>query len=524
MPGAPKRPTHRAFGSTKPDVLVRAASQDPDRVMIIDGPVQLDARTLHDQASALAHRMVDRFPEGSVISFMLPNWHEAAVIYLAATMAGMVAHPILPSLRAHDLRFMLADIDARMIFIPETYRRFEYSDMLSQVVDQIDNPPEVVVVRGRAENSAHTPYHSLFRDAAGSGQLPHPDPDGVQMIMYTSGTTGTPKGVMHSHNSLHALIQQLGKHWMIEPGDRFLVPSPISHIGGSIYAFECPLLLGTTAVLMEQWNAEEGVRHLVEQRCTHFAGATPFLIQTLEAAREAQTRLPDLKVYICGGASVPPSLIREAAEYFERAVVTRVYGSTEVPVTTVGVTDRNDVDHAAETDGQPGIATIKLADANGEPAEAGEVSAHGPQMLVGYVHPEDEAKVFDAEGYYRTGDLGRWVDGNYLVIAGRLKDVIIRQGENIAPKEIEDLLVKHPDIEDVAIVGLPDPKTGERACAVIVPAGAARPDVSTLFDYLVGEGMAKFKVPEQVEIWESLPKNDAGKVLKNKIRDILMGN
>lgn len=506
---------------TLAEVLTRTAQQQPERIVIVDGDVKLDVQTLYQQASSLAQVMAGQFPVGSVISFMLPNWHEAAVIYMAATLAGMVAHPVLPSLREHDLRFMLADIDCKMIFIPEQFRGHRCADMLTQVVNVLDTPPKVVVLRG--ECGPHIAYGSLFENVPET-TLPTPDPDAVRMIMYTSGTTGSPKGVMHSHNSIHALIQQLGTHWLIEPGDKFLVPSPISHIGGSIYAFECPLLLGTTAVLMERWEPEAGVDLLVEQRCTHLAGATPFLVHLLEAARNKGTNLPDLKVFICGGASVPPSLIREAADYFARAVVTRVYGSTEVPVMSVGVTDRNDVDHAADTDGQAGIADIKLIDSSGASSDAGEVVAKGPQMLVGYLHPEDEASVFTDDGYYRTGDLGRWVDGNYLVIAGRIKDIIIRNGENIAPKEIEDLLVNHPAINEIAIVGLPDPKTGERACAVIVANGPAQPDVAELRSFLEAKGVAKFKIPERVELWDALPKNDAGKVLKHKIQATLTGS
>ncbi len=503
---------------TLAEALARAASGDPERVLIIDGPVRIDARSLHAQASALAQTLAARFAPGSVISFMLPNWHEAAVIYLATTLAGMVAHPVLPSLREHDLCFMLKDVESRMIFIPARFRGHESAQMLTRVVQQLDTPPQVVVVRG--DRGEHIAYDSLFSGVAPQ-PLPAPDPDAVRMIMYTSGTTGSPKGVMHSHNSIHALIRQIGRHWLVEPGDRFLVAGPISHIGGSIYAFECPLLLGATAVLMERWDADEAIGHLVADRCTHFAGATPFLVQTLAAARRAQTRLPELKLFVCGGASVPPSLICEAADYFEKAVVTRVYGSTEVPVTTVGVISRSDVAHAAETDGQAGIATIRLVDGSGATAATGEVVAQGPQMLVGYVHPEDEASVFDAEGYYRTGDLGRWVDGNHLVIAGRIKDIIIRNGENIAPKEVEDLLVAHPDIAEIAIVGLPDARTGERACAVIVPRGPAQPDVASLRAYLDARGVAKFKMPEQVALWEALPKNEAGKVLKHQMRAAL---
>jgi acyl-CoA synthetase (AMP-forming)/AMP-acid ligase II len=221
--------------------------------------------------------------------------------------------------------------------------------------------------------------------------------------------------------------------------------------------------------------------------------------------------LPDLKVLICGGASVQPSLIRQAAGYFEQAAVTRVYGSTEVPVTTVGALD--DVDHAADTDGCAGIADIKLVD--------GEIRARGQQMLVGYLHSEDERESFDADGYFRTGDLGQWVDDEYLVVTGRAKDIIIRNGENISPKEVEDILVGNLGIAEIAIVGLPDERRGERACAVLVMADQPGPDVDALREVLQAHGVAKFKIPEQVVVWNALPKNDAGKVLKHQIRAAL---
>nr|CRL74967.1 AMP-dependent synthetase and ligase [Mycolicibacterium malmesburyense] len=213
-------------------------------------------------------------------------------------------------------------------------------------------------------------------------------------------------------------------------------------------------------------------------------------------------------MFICGGASVPPSLIRDATAYFEGAAVSRVYGSTEVPVTTVGSLD--DVDHAADTDGRPGIADIKLVD--------GEIRARGPQMLAGYLHPEDETASFDDEGYFRTGDLGSWVDDDFLVVTGRAKDIIIRNGENISPKEIEDILIAHPGIAEIAVVGVPDERTGERACAVVVATDRPPPDVADMRALLEEHGVARFKSPEQVVVWEALPKNDAGKVLKHRIR------
>lgn len=496
--------------ATLVDKLVAAVHETPDRVLVIERSHALTVSELYAKASILAAELSARYPSGSVISFMLPNWYEAAIIYVAITLSGMVAHPILPSLRAYDLRVMLADVESRMIFVPSSFRQHDYVAMMSEVTEALYAKLDVVVLRGDVG-----PFASFGSMLQGHAITPNKlEPDAVRMIMYTSGTTGRPKGVMHSHNSLHALIRQLGECWQIEPGDSFLVASPISHIGGSIYAFECPLLLGTTAILHESWDPVAAVADMRSYRCTHFAGATPFLIGLLAAAQDAGTRLPDLKVFICGGASVPPTLIQEAVAYFENAAVTRVYGSTEVPVTTVGTPDRLDVRHASESDGRAGIAEIKLV--------AGEVRVRGPQMFVGYLHADDEGSVFDADGFYCTGDLGRWMDDLYLVIDGRSKDIIIRNGENISPKELEDLLVASADISEIAIVGLPHEKTGEQACAVVVAAPGERPSVASLAATLAQHGVAKFKYPEHVVLWDELPKNDAGKVLKHRIKERLL--
>ncbi|MDP3674404.1 MAG: AMP-binding protein [Novosphingobium sp.] len=492
---------------TLADALDRAAARDPGRVLIVDGAVRLDAITLHRQAQVMAAALAARMAPGSVVSFMLPNWHEAAVVYLGATLAGMVASPILPSLRDHDLRFILSDAGTRMIFVPGEFRGHDYPAMLRQVALGMADPPEVVVVRGEGG----VKYDTLLEGLAPDRPFAPLDPDTVRLILYTSGTTGRPKGVLHTHNSLHALLRQIGAQWHVEPGDAFLVPSPVSHIGGSIYAFEAPLLLGTRAVLMDRWDPAEAVPLMEAEGITHMAGATPFLRGLLDAARAAGTRLPALKVFICGGASVSPALIEEARAYFARALVSRVYGSTEVPVTTVGALEPGDKALAAQTDGRPGIAEVRLGPGD-------EICARGPQMLGGYLHPEDEDGAFDDDGFYRSGDQGRWAEGGCLVVSGRIKDLIIRNGENIAPKEIEDLLLAHPAVAEIAIVGLPDARTGERACAVVVPREGQSVDVAGLAALLAEQGVARFKVPEQVVLRTALPKNEAGKVLKHVLR------
>ena len=493
------------MNATLADALRDAAREAPDRVLVRDDDGTLTCAELLDRATTLAHALLRRMPVGSVVSFTVPNWHEAAIIYLGTTLAGMVVNPILPSLRDRELAFILTDANSRAIFIPQSFGGHDYAAMLARVASGLPDPPEIVAVRGDA--AGHIAFGDLLTEP-GSGTLPELSPADTRMILYTSGTTGRPKGVLHSHDSLRALIEQIGHHWRVDPGDTFLVPSPIAHIGGSIYAFECPLLLGTQAVLMQRWDADVAVRLMLEHRCTHMAGATPFLDGLLSAAQRAGTRLPDLKVFICGGASVPPTLIRRASEYLDKSAVSRVYGSTEVPVTTIGSLD--DVDRAADTDGRPGIADVVLVD--------GEIRARGPQMLTGYLHPEDNRDSFDEAGYFRTGDLGRFTGDGHLVVTGRAKDIIIRNGENISPKEVEDILVTHPGIAEIAIVGIPDPRTGERACATVVAAEPPGPDVSELKSFLAARGVATFKVPEQVRFVDALPKNDAGKVLKHVLK------
>ena len=500
---------------TLADLLPRIAAKDPARTLLVDGAHRVGAAQLHARAQRLAGWFAARFAPGSVISFMLPNWHEAATIYCAATYAGLVANPILPSLRERDTRFILEDCRSRAVFVPETFRRFDYARMLSRIAGEMEDAPEIVVVRGTGALEGALSYADILAQAQ-PGAIHRPDADAVRMVMYTSGTTGTPKGVLHTHNSLGALLRQIGRYWLVEPGDSFLVPSPISHIGGSIYAFEAPLMLGSRAVLMDQWDAGEALALMQREAITHMAGATPFLEQLLASAKAAGAHLPALKVFICGGASVPPALIEEATVWFAHARVSRVYGSTEVPVTSVGALAQRGMAQAAHSDGRAGIAEVVIA-------SDGEIRARGPQMLAGYIRQEHEAGAFDEAGFYRSGDQGTLDAEGFLTVTGRIKDLIIRNGENIAPKEIEDLLLAHPAIADVAIVGVPDVRTGERACAVIVPVAGASPDVAMLGEHLAALGVTRFKYPEAVVLRDALPRNEAGKVLKHVLRAELAG-
>jgi len=390
--------------------------------------------------------------------------------------------------------------------------------MMAEVGGQMEGPPLVVVLRGDPGDGIG--YDQLIAEGRPDATFEPVDPGAVRMILYTSGTTGRPKGVLHTHNTINADIVQLHRFWNRGGDARYLVASPISHIGGSLYAFEMPLLFRTSAVLMDMWDGAAAATLIEREQCSHMAGATPFLQHLLTSCRASGARLPSLRIFICGGASVPPSLIREATEWFSNCVATRVYGSTEVPTITLGSIDAGDTDHAAETDGKIGAARVIIpaADAEG----VGELLAKAPQMLVGYHNIEDEAAAFDEAGYFRMGDLGRIVDEDYLVITGRQKDIIIRNGENISPKEIEDLLTLHPDVAEVSVIGLPSEKTGEMACAVVLPAGSARPTCADFAAFLTDFGIAKLKFPEHVVFRSDLPRNATGKVLKHVLRDEIL--
>lgn len=503
------------------DTTIGAAAAErartaPDQVLLVDGAHRLTAGQVYADAVRLADALCNRgIGRGDVVSFMLPNWHESCVVYLATAILGAVSHPLVTNFRQAELAFMLADCRSKAIFVPANFRNCDYRALMADVAATLQTPPPMtVVVRGDAQ--AEDAYERLLASGASDASFPAVDPDAVRMVLYTSGTTGKPKGVLHTHQSINAEIRQLHKHWNRERAATWLVASPVSHIGGSLYAFEMPLLYGTRAVLMEQWNATEGVRLIEEERITHMAGATPFLEHLLAAAQEVETRLPSLEVFICGGASVPPSLIRAARAYFDKAVVTRVYGSTEVPTITIGSIAPEDGDHAAMTDGRIGAGEMRVEPfGNGV---GGELLARAPQMFVGYLDPADEEGAFDDSGFFRMGDLGQIVDGDYVVVTGRQKDIIIRNGENISPKEIEDLLVADPSVAEIAVVGLPSARTGELACAFVVPAAGHVPTLQDMSAILMRHGVARFKYPEQISIRDSLPRNAAGKVLKHVLR------
>jgi cyclohexanecarboxylate-CoA ligase len=337
------------------------------------------------------------------------------------------------------------------------------------------------------------------------------------MLMYTSGTTADPKGVLHTHNTLLAEVRSLARMHAFTPADRTLMPSPLTHISGVIHAILTPAVLGTSAVLMERWDADAGLALIAAEGVTYMVGAPTFLQDLSDRAPAGGT---SLRLFSCGGAAVSPALIRHARAALG-CVAKRVYGSTEFP--TITTTDAADAETMGiESEGRviaPG--ELRIVDDAGHPLPAGaegEVQARGPECCVGYADAALNADAFTADGWFRTGDLGAVDAAGYLRITGRLKEIVIRKGEKFSLAEIEAAIARHPAVAEAAVVAVPDAQSGERACAVVVLHRGGALALDELATFLHAAGLARQKVPEQLEIVDALPRTDSGKVHRAALR------
>ena len=509
-------------GRTIADYARQRADEEPDAVAVTGETGGMTYAQLLEEAQALARGILAAgVKRGETVSFQLPNWVEAVVVNLACALAGIVVVPVIPIYRQAELRFILRDCRARMLFIPETFRGIDYPQMIDSLRADLPDLRDVVVVRGAAEGTQR--YADMIEAGREtSAELRPGEPDDAKFLIYTSGTTGQPKGVIYSHNQSRRPVWASMQVWGIEPGARILMPSPVTHVTGYSYGLEAAFGFGIRVTLMEKWDAALAARLIDEQGVGFTISATPFLQELVEEAEKSGTRLPSLRVFACGGAAVPPELIRRANRVFANCRAFRVFGSSECPMVTQGVLD--DPELAATTDGRVFDWQVKVVDPDGNRVAAGaegEILARGPSLFRGYTSAEANRESFDPEGYFRTGDLGIVTDDGLLTITGRKKDIIIRGGENLSAKEIEDALHEHPAVREAAVVAMPHERLGEGVCAWLIPAGDARPDRAALAGYLTGAGLARQKCPERVEYIAELPKTASGKVKKHELRRMI---
>jgi len=507
---------------TLADIALEQTFRDPERTLLIEGDLRHSRKQVYDAALQLANYLQQRGARaGDVVAFQLPNWSESAIIALAARILGLVINPIPPIYREAELAYMLGETGAKFLFIPGEFRKCDYPAMVAALRGRLPALRDVIVVRGDAGSA------TAWADAlaiAPLKTLPAVDPAAVFMVMFTSGTTGRAKGVLQTHYAFGYKARQMIAAWHVGDDDVIFMPSPVTHITGAIWAFDIPWLSGAPAVLLDVWNVDDGIEAIRRHRCTVSGGATPFLQQLLAATADDRAALSSLKTFFCGGTSVSPELIKQVSAAFPGCLFFRAYGSTEMMTVTLGISSREDALLGAETDGivRPPMQ-VRLIDEGGavitQDGVEGEILTFGPEQFAGYLDTSDNAEAFDAQGFFRMGDLGCWSQGNYLVITGRKKDIIIRSGENISPKEVEDALMAHPAIAEVAIVAMPSAATGEMGCAFVLLNKDAAFDLQEMRRFLDRAGLAKQKYPEWLEIVDDLPRVPSGKVRKDLLRE-----
>jgi cyclohexanecarboxylate-CoA ligase len=486
--------------------LYDVAREHPARTAIVDRDRRLSyselAASVEQAAAALAALGVG---QGDVVSFQLPNWAEATIVYFATVRLGAVGNPITPIYRGREVEFILRQARARVLVIPDSFRRFDYRSMIADLRARAPDLEHVLVVGDPGEAG------TAFSDAVGklgASRVPatvERDAGDPALLLYTSGTEASPKGVIHSHDTLVYECQSIIDLYDLSADDRVFMPSPLTHITGVLYGLILPTMLGTTVALQDAWDAARAVELVARERSTFCVGATPFLHGLVNAADRAAS---SLRVFACGGADVPPALIRAAHERLG-VVASRVYGSTECPTVTASPLNAP-LELHAETDGRP-IGATELR------VRGDELQVRGPDLCLGYLDAELNEHAFAADGWFRTGDRAVVDAEGHVRIAGRAKDIIVRGGENLSAKEIEDLLFEHPAVEEVAVIGYPDEVLGERACAFVVASTPVTLD--ELVGFLRERRVANQKLPERLEVVEALPKTASGKVQKFRLRD-----
>lgn len=488
------------------ELIERRAALTPDRPFLIQDDRTLtfgELRTRAERVAAGLYFMGVR--PGTVVAWQLPTRLETVLLSFALTRIGAVQTPVIPFYRDREVGFALRESKAEYVAVPGTWRGFDHTAMTARVA------PEAAVFEA---------YDTL--PDGDPAVLPPPPADGtsVRWIYWTSGTTSDPKGVLHTDRSLIAGGSCLAHALRLSADDVGSMAFPFAHVGGPDYAVML-LLYGFPAVLFEHFALPDALAGYRRHGVTVAGGSTAFYSMFLAEQRKAPSTplIPTLRLLAGGGAPKPPELYHAVVR--EMGVqLTHGYGMTEVPMITMGAPD-DTVEHLAETEGRPPEGMeIRITDEDGgrvPDGTDGEVRLRGEAVCQGYLASADP---FDAEGFLITGDVGHVRPSGHLVLTGRLKDIIIRKGENISAKEIEDLLARHPGVGDAAVIGLPDASRGERVCAVVEqPRGSAPLTLPALTAYLRAEGLSVHKLPEQLELVDALPRNETlRKVLKYQLR------
>lgn len=514
------------------DYLDAAATARPDKVAVTDfnsmtgGGTTLTYGELRRIVDRIALGLVARGIEpGDVVSCQLPNWWQFIALHLACVRIGAVTNPLMPIFRQRELVFMLGLAESRLMVVPRLFRNCDYPLMLEELRAGLPHLRDVLVIGGRGAQSfeetlVEHPWEDEM-DAAAVFRARKPSPNDLTQLLYTSGTTGEPKGVMHTANTLISNVIVYAERYALTHRDVVLMASPLAHQIGFMYGMMLAVMPQAKIVLQDIWDPEQAVRIIQDHGVTLTKASTSFLADLADTPALERHDIGSLRVFISSGAPIPRVLVKRAQQRLDAAIVS-AWGMTELGAMTSTLLG----DPEEKTFGTDGVALpgaeVRVVDDDGNPLPAGEpglLQARGASGFVGYLK-RPELFATDAEGWFGTGDLACMDGDGYIRIVGRAKDIIIRGGENVSVIEIEELLYRHPAVQDAAVVGMPDPRLGERVCAFVTLRPGATLTFEAMTGYLEENKMACQYFPERLEVIDEMPRTPAGKIQKFRLREV----
>ncbi|EFI5215307.1 medium-chain fatty-acid--CoA ligase [Escherichia coli] len=509
------------------DYWQQTARAMPDKIAVVDNHgASYTYSALDHAASCLANWMLAKGIEsGDRIAFQLPGWCEFTVIYLACLKIGAVSVPLLPSWREAELVWVLNKCQAKMFFAPTLFKQTRPVDLILPLQNQLPQLQQIVGVDKLAPATSSLSLSQIIADNTPLTTAITTHGDELAAVLFTSGTEGLPKGVMLTHNNIlaseRAYCARLNLTWQ----DVFMMPAPLGHATGFLHGVTAPFLIGVRSVLLDIFTPDACLALLEQQRCTCMLGATPFVYDLLNLLEKQPADLSALRFFLCGGTTIPKKVARECQQRGIKLL--SVYGSTESsPHAVVNLDDP--LSRFMHTDGYAAAGVeIKVVDDTRKtlpPGCEGEEASRGPNVFMGYFdEPELTARALDEEGWYYSGDLCRMDEAGYIKITGRKKDIIVRGGENISSREVEDILLQHPKIHDACVVAMPDERLGERSCAyVVLKAPHHSLSLEEVVAFFSRKRVAKYKYPEHIVVIEKLPRTASGKIQKFLLRKDIM--
>jgi cyclohexanecarboxylate-CoA ligase len=514
------------------DDLDAAVAQHPDRTAFVGlnsalgREVRLTYAELGERVDKIAAGLVGLgVGKGDVVAFQLPNWWEFTALFFACNRIGAAANPLMPIFRQREMRFMLGLADAKVAVVPARWRGFDHLAMMDEIRGDLPSLRHVFAVGGEG---AHSFERALLErppvSAPDKQQLAslRPQPNDVVELIYTSGTSGEPKAVMHTANTVVAAARCYIEDIPLTPDDVVFMGSPYAHQTGFLYGMLMPVMLATKTVALDLWSAGEAAGLIEREGATFSTASAPFLFDMVNLPHEPRARVGrTLRTWVCGGAPIPRVLVQRAKNEMDLDVLSN-WGMTENAGLTM-TRKRDPPEKVFLTDGRalPGCE-VRVVDESRRPVPAdgaGHLQSRGITHFVGY-HKQPQLNATDADGWFDTGDLARMDRDGYIRIVGRTKDVIIRGGENIPVAEVENLIYRHPDVAECAVVAMPDERLGERACAFVVPKAGTSLALAELTQFLAAQGMAKQYWPERLEMVEEMPRTQSRKIQKFRLREI----